>query len=137
MLSGSIEFPLSRRWTPYGPLIEPRILVQVRTLAGYRGRHFLLDTGADLSVSPRSLAERIGHDWNRLPVVMASGIGPGHVRTRLGTLPLQIGAIELSIRCLFLDQLDAPYILGCADVFDRFAVAIDAGQGKIILTEIR
>jgi hypothetical protein len=108
----------------------------VRTLAGYRGRHFLLDTGADLSVAPRSLAERIGHDWDRLPVVLASGIGPGHVRARPGLLPLQIGATELAVQCLFLDQPDAPYILGCADVFDRFAVTIDAGQRKITLTEI-
>jgi hypothetical protein len=26
--------------------------------------------------------------------------------------------------------------LGCADVLDRFALTIDAGQGKIMLTEI-
>jgi hypothetical protein len=112
------------------------VLAQVRTVAGYRGRYFLIDTGADVSVAPRTLAERVGLDWNRLPVALASGIGRGHVTTRLGALPLQLGEIELTVRCLFLDRFDAPYILGCADVFDRFAVTIDAGQRKIILTEI-
>lgn len=56
---------------------------------------------------------------------------------KLGRLPLRIGGIELTVRCLFLDQPNAPLILGCADVLDRFALTIDAGQGKIILRDIR
>jgi len=52
-------------------------------------------------------------------------------------LPLRIGNVEVSIRCLFLDQRRAPLILGCLDVLDRFALTIDARQGKIIFTELR
>jgi gag-polyprotein putative aspartyl protease len=132
----SIEFPLPRRWSPFGAIIEPKILIEVQTLAGYRGRHVLVDTGADISVASRGLAPRIGHDWDRLPHVNITSIGPGQVSAKLGRLPLRIGGIELSVRCLFLDQRDVPYVLGCTDVLDRFVLTIDAGQRKIILTEI-
>jgi hypothetical protein len=132
----SIEFPLSRRWSPFGPIVEPKILIEVRTQVGYRGRHFLVDTGADVSVAPRNLARLVGHAWESMPVFMVAGVGPGNVPAKLGTLPIRIGAIEFSVRCLFLDQRVAPYILGCADVLDRFVLTIDAGQRKIVFTEI-
>ena len=132
----SIEFPLSRRWSPFGPIVDLKIIIEVRTLKGYRGRHFVIDTGADFSVAPRALAQQVGHDWDRLPVVNVSSIAPGYVTTRLGPLPLRIGGVELTVRCLFLDRRTAPLILGCADVLDRFALTIDAGQRKIVFTEI-
>ena len=87
-------------------------------------------------MASRSLAQRIGHDWAGLPETMVTGIGPGAVPAKLGSLPIRLGEIELSVRCPFLDQRDAPYVLGCADILDRFALTIDAGQGKIIFTEI-
>jgi hypothetical protein len=108
----------------------------MRTLNGYRGRHFLVDTGADFSAVPRGLAQRVGHDWDSLLAIDVAGIGPGNVPAKLGFLPIRLGEVELSVRCLFLDQRIAPYILGCADVLDRFALTIDAGQRKIIFTEI-
>ena len=117
-------------------VVDPKVLVEVRTLAGYRSRPFLVDTGAELSVVPRRLAREVGHDWDSLPVLGVTGVGPGQVHARLGLLPIRLGQIELSVRCLFLDQGVAPFILGCADVLDHFALTIDAGQGKIVFAEI-
>jgi predicted aspartyl protease len=136
MSSGSIEFPLPRRSSQFGRIVEPRIVIDIKTLVGQRPREFLVDTGADLSVVPRRLVADLGYDWDSLPSVPVAGVGHGQVVARLGDLPLRIGHVELSVRCLFLDQPVAPFILGCADVLDRFALAIDASQGKIILTEI-
>lgn len=52
----SIEFPLRRRRSPFELIVDPRIIIEVHTLLGYRGRHFLVDTGADLSVNETVLA---------------------------------------------------------------------------------
>lgn len=111
-------------------------MIEVRTLAGYRSREFLVDTGADLSVAPRRLAQEVGLDWEVLPVVAVTGIGSGRVLSKLGSLPIRLGQSEFSVRCLFLDQGVAPFILGCIDVLDRFVLTIDAAQGKIVFTEI-
>ena len=72
-----------------------------------------------------------------LPMIEVAGVGPGRVSAKLGSLLLRIGGSDVSARCLFLEQRDVPYILGCANVLDRFALTIDAGQGKIVFTEIR
>ena len=85
---------------------------------------------------PRRLAVDVGLDWDALPVLGIAGVGSAPVPAKRGSLSLRIGGIELTVGCLFLDQRDAPYILGCADVLDRLALTIDAGQGKMILTEI-
>jgi len=136
MLSTSIELPLPRKRSLFGQIVDPRILLEVRTTAGYRGHRFLVDTGAEVSVVPRRLAGEVGLNWDTLPVLGLDGIGPGRVSARVGVLALRIGSIELSVRSAFLDQPDAPYILGCADVLDRLALTIDAGQGRIVLAEI-
>jgi hypothetical protein len=117
-------------------MIDLKIIIEVQTTTGYRGRRFLVDTGAELSAAPRRLATEVGHDWNRLPSLAVTGVGPGRLPVRLGTLSIRLGEIELSVRCLFLDQPDGPLVLGCVDVLDRFALTIDAGVGKIIFTEI-
>jgi predicted aspartyl protease len=132
----SIEFPLPRRWSPFGLIVDPKILIEARTLKGYRGHHFLVDTGADLSVAPRSAAEEVGLDRDSLPTIEVTGVGRRRVTAKLGTLPIRIDQIDLSVRCLFMDQREAPYILGCADVLDRFASTIDAGRNRILFTEI-
>jgi predicted aspartyl protease len=132
----SIEFHLRRRQSAFGSIIDPKVLVEVRTLAGYRTRPFLIDTGADLSVVPRRVAPQIGLDWDTLPVLPVTGVGHGQVLAKLGALPIRLGQVELTVRCLFLDQPVAPFILGCTDVLDRFALTIDAGQSKVVFTEI-
>lgn len=85
---------------------------------------------------PRRLTGDLGLNWNTLPAFRVSGVGQGSVPAKIGPLSIRLSGIELTVRCLFLDQRDAPYILGCADVLDRFALTIDAGQRKIVFTEI-
>jgi hypothetical protein len=132
----SIEFPLSRKLSHFGPLVDPRILIEDRTIRGFRGYSFLIDTGADISIVPRRLIPEFGFDWNKLPDASIIGIGRGTVPAKLGQMLIRVGTVELSVRCMFMDQRITPFILGRADFLDRFAVTIDAGQNKIILDEL-
>ena len=63
------------------------------------------------------------------------GVEQGGVGARLGNMPIRIGNVELTVRCLFLDTQKALFILGRADFLDRFALTIDHLQRKIILVE--
>ena len=132
----SIEFPLLQKITPFGLVSDPKIPVAVRTLAGYRTYRFLIDTGADFSLAPRRLAQQVGLDWNECRETSVTGVEQGGIAARLGTLPMRVGSVELTIRCLFLDTRRALFILGRADFLDRFALALDCSQNKIVLTEI-
>lgn len=135
MSSVSIEFPLLYKQTPFGPLSDPKIPVGVKTLTGYHTYRFLVDTGADFSVVPRRLAQQVGLDWDTLPEAQMRGVGQGSVEARLGHLPIRLGRVELSVRCLFVDTRIA-FILGRADFLDRFVLTIDHAQHRIVLAEI-
>lgn len=99
---------------------------------------FLVDTGADVSVAPRRVAQQVGLDWQALPEMTAVGIERGGVVGRLGGLPIRLAGVDFALRCLFLDVplSRAPFLLGRADFLDRFVLTLDASRGRIILTEI-
>lgn len=132
----SIEFPLGRRQTPFGPLPDPKIPVAVRTRRGWRSYRFVLDTGADFTLAPRHLAEEMGLAWGSLPEARVIGVELGGIVAWLGRLPLCIGSVELSVRCLFVDAPSAPFLLGRADFLERFAITIDTEEAKITLREL-
>jgi predicted aspartyl protease len=130
-----MEFPLAKKYTPFGLVSDPKVPVTVRTLAGYRTYRFLIDTGADFSLAPRRLAQQIGLEWDVLPEAQVMGMEQSGVWARLGYLPIQLGNIDLTVRCLFVDSPKSLFILGRADFLDRFVLTIDHHQQRIILTE--
>jgi predicted aspartyl protease len=131
----SIEFPLAYKHTPIGPVTDPRIPLGVRTVAGDVTYRFLVDTGADLSVAPRSLAVQVGLDWDSLPEAGVLAVGRGAVQARLGSLSVRIDTTQLSLRCLFIDAPQTPLLLGRMDFLERFILTIDHSQQRIVLTE--
>jgi len=131
----SIEFPLLRKITPFGPVSDPKIPVAVRTTAGYRMYRFVIDPGADFSVAPDGLARQIGLDWGALPETRMTGVEQGGVDARVGQLPIRIGGLDFTVRCLFVGIQKPLFLLGRADFLDRFVLTIDQRQDKIILTE--
>jgi predicted aspartyl protease len=132
----SIEFPLSFRLMPLGPVSDPTIPVIVATSAGLRTYRFVIDTGADFSLAPRRLAQQVDLDWDRLRVVQAIGVASGGLSVRLGHLPIQVSSVKLTIRCLYADLRQTPFILGRSDFLDRFVLTIDHRLQRIILTQI-
>jgi predicted aspartyl protease len=132
----SIDFPLLWRQTAFGVVSDPKIPVTIPTLAGARSYYFLVDTGADFSLAPRSVAIDVGLDWNRLPHAAITGVEQGTLQARLGQMPLRIRGIDLSVRCLFLGMPNTDFILGRADFLDRFVLTIDQPRRRIILDEV-
>ena len=61
------------------------------------------------------------------------GVEQAGVAARLGPVPIRLGDIKLSVRCLFVDSPAALFILGRADFLDRFVLTIDPGAGRIVL----
>jgi predicted aspartyl protease len=133
----SIEFPLARKQTPFGPVSDPKIPVVVRLATRDVVYRFLIDTGADFSLAPQWLGLQIGLDWASLPETRVRGVEQRGLTARLGYLPIRIGDTELTIRCLFADTPAAPFILGRADFLDRFVLTVDHSRQTIVLTEIQ
>ena len=132
----SIEFPLSQKQTSLGLISDPKIQVAVRTLAGYRFYRFLIDTGADFSLAPRRLGQQVGMTWDLLPEIPVTGVGQSGIPARLGHLPLRLGTVDFTVRCLLVDAPIVPFLLGRADFLDHFVLTIDQPKRRVTLTEI-
>jgi hypothetical protein len=94
----------------------------------------VIDTGADFSAVPLYVAQWIGLAAEQLSDVDVVRVGRGGIHAQLGELPLRIGNVELSVRCLFIDMEADLFILGRADFLDRFALTIDTRARRISLT---
>jgi predicted aspartyl protease len=129
----SIEFPLGMQHTRFGTLSDPRIPVTVPTLRGDARYRFLVDTGATFAVASRTLAEEVGFDFLSMPQVRMVGVEQGTVPARFGWLRIRIAEVEISVRCMFVDRRQVPFILGRADFLDRFVLTVDQPRRKILL----
>ena len=132
----SFEFPLAFRRTPFGLLSDPQMPVTVRGPAGDLDHRFLVDTGAEFAVAPRRLADEVGLTWEELLPVRMVGVEQRGVEARLGGLPIRIAVVELTVRCLFVNNPRTPLILGRADFLDRFVLTVDQPGRRISLAEV-
>ena len=136
MPSVSTEFPLKDKITSIGIVPDPKITVNVLTKFGYEPFSFLLDTGADCTMVPLSLAEDIDIDLRQSPKARSYGIEGDGIVGRVGKIQIMIGDKELQITCLFAERETVPYILGRMDIFSNFNVSFDNVNKKIILFPI-
>src|SRR6266849_690268 len=90
---------------------------------------FILDSGADISLAPRQLAERIGLKWSRGSKISLTGISSrpecvvdGRIQEATAFLPDL--ALNLTLPICFADG-DAPYLIGREGFFDEFNITLD------------
>jgi predicted aspartyl protease len=132
----SIEFPLKDELTIYGPLTTPLIRLAYSTRYGWQDGWFLIDTGADFTAVPESLAEVVGIDLHRCPKESIMGIEGRLIPARVGSLTLLFGGEPLPIRCHFLKSERTPYLLGRMDIFSRFNIYFNNRARRVILTRL-
>ena len=132
----SIHYPLSEDLTPYGLLLTPLLPLQVSTLYGWRRFRFLLDSGADYTTVPESLAELIGIDITRCPRAQVFGIEDRPVSARVSSITIRLGSETIALRCHFLEGGGASYLLGRMDFFTRFNISFQNDQRLVSFKRI-
>ncbi len=125
----------SRTGTIYRPVID--LLFTERR--GHNLYTFIVDSGADISLAPRQLAERIGINWTSGSKVSLTGISPKPdctVEGRIHRVPaiLPDTGLELELPVCFAAG-DAPYLIGREEFFDRFNVTLDKKNKRTIFSE--
>ncbi|MEW6619896.1 MAG: retropepsin-like aspartic protease [bacterium] len=132
----SIEFPLREKRTHLGVIPDPKIDILILEKSGYAPYRFLLDTGADCTMMPSSSAEDLGIDLEQCPIDRSYGIEGDGVKVYLSPITVKIGSHNLTIKCLFSEKENTPYLLGRMDIFSHFNITFDNEQKKLILTHI-
>lgn len=122
--------------TRTGTIHRPVIDLLFREKSGHNLYTFIVDSGADISLAPRQLAERIGVNWAKGSKVSLSGISPkpecsveGRIH-KVGTILPDL-ALELRIPICFAEG-EAPYLVGREAFFDRFNITLDKKNQRTI-----
>jgi predicted aspartyl protease len=132
MSTSCIEFPLSPVRRKSGVVPEPIIPLQIYTFEGIKGYDFLVDSGADITLLPRSLAGEIGVVLKQCAVSVTQGVEGRGMRIYLSQVKIQIGHWDMHIRCAFADHDRVPPLLGRLDVFSRCDITFSAKRHLVI-----
>jgi hypothetical protein len=122
----------TRAGTVYRPVID--LLFSEKT--GYNVYSFIVDSGADVSLAPRQLAERMGIDWIKGSRVTLTGISPKpecSLEGRIHKVSALIPNIkfELSLPMCFADD-NAPYLVGREGFFDECSITLDKRKRRTV-----
>ncbi len=125
-----------RQRTRTGIVYRPTVDLLFREGTGYNLYSFIVDSGADISLAPRQLAQRLGVEWVTGTRVRLSGISPrpecsvdGRVHTVHAIVPELAHELKLSI-CFA--EGDAPYLVGREGFFDKFKVTLDKTRQRTV-----
>ena len=130
-----------RQRTRTGTTHRPIVDIVFKEKKNYNLYSFIVDSGADISLAPRQLAERIGLNWSRGSRISLTGISPRPECSVDGRIH-EVGAIlpdlalELTFPMCFADG-NAPYLIGREGFFDRFKITLDKKEQRTIFSSTR
>ena len=129
----TIKFPYQYKTIEFGKIIDPMVNLAVKTGEGWREFKFLVDSGADATTLPISLADYLGIRLDRRKKIKIGGIAGEGVVGYAAQVPLRFGEAELTVRCFFIESEVIP-LLGRTDVFDRFRIIFDYQTREVIFS---
>ena len=130
------KFPLKQKSTDLGVIADPIIAIEILTKYGYQSLDFIVDTGADCSMLPKSMAAIIGINLNKARKMYFGGIEGKGVLTYISEVTIKIIGKPIKITCAFSSNEQCPFILGRKDVFAKFNILFDNENRLIQFTEI-
>ena len=113
----------------YRPILDTLL---VRTDGQMIRESFLVDSGADNSMGPRELCDRLGYDWALgTPTILDGIAGREECQLQARIHPVDFFIREAGYRLTILvcfAEGDAPLLLGRDGFFDAFRVQFDKPQ---------
>jgi hypothetical protein len=132
----SIRYPYRYKDSPFGRIPDPIITLSVSTWYGWRPFDFLVDSGADMTMVPKSFAEWVGVDLQRLPKFRSYGVEGLGLDVYHGELDVRMGRYDMRIPCLFSSREKTPLLLGRAGLFRHFTLIFENSDQSLIFRPI-
>ena len=129
-------FPYQYKHIEYGKIINPLILLPVKSEWGWQNLWFIVDSGADTTMLPLSLAKKFGFSCNPDKKIKLFGIGEQAVFASPGEIICQINGDEIKTRSYFTHSDNSSLLLGRLDIFDKFSIMFDAEKQQIVFSKI-
>lgn len=130
------SFPYRREYSALvGEIYRPVVTVHLQAKdEGWIGFTLYADSGADITLLPRSACEGLGYDLESGKLGLVGGITRGRIKVYIHGINMKLGAEIFKSRVAFAQTESVPPLLGRTDVFDHFRVCYDNRQRETVFT---
>lgn len=132
----SIHFPYRKKIIDEGAIPLPVANLPVKTKFGVYLIRFLVDSGADTTTLPLSLAPLFDFKATASKKSWVGGVEGGKVAAYSSQIEIGFGRKFYAVRCHFLNS-KVTSLLGRLDVWDEFSILFDNKKEEVVLEPIR
>jgi hypothetical protein len=108
-----------------------------RVILQHEGRTVIffpyIDSGADVTLIPRSIGDALGLGLNKSDIEELAGLGEGKVAVVRQQVRMSVGSTTLDCEIAWALIEEVPPLLGRKGVFDRFSVEFREWERKVVL----
>lgn len=137
MFMSIVEFPLQPSFSGSHNFPEPIVSLGVHTTQGVSLFDFFVDSGAELTILPKSFSEKVGINIHKCPSSNCQGIEGKGIKIYYSTIEIQIGGFKEKIKCAFANHDRVPLLLGRKDIFSRFNITFNTLRSSIIFEKVK
>jgi len=129
-------FPYRREYSGLvGEIYRPVATVYLQSSDGrWVGFTVYADSGADITLLPRSACEGLGYDLRTGKEGHVGEITRGRIRVYVHEINMKLGEETFRAKVAFADTENVPPLLGRADVFDHFRACYDNRRKETVFT---
>ncbi len=132
-----MKFPYQHdKSTLFGEIYRPVVEFEVHANNEWIPIVGILDSGADVTLLPKSFLEVFGFEPRIEEVKEVRGIGDGRITVVIKTIRIRFAGVEFDARAAIALVEDFPYILGREDVFDKFKITFIQAKKEVFIDSI-
>ena len=119
-----------------GTILRPVAALQFKSRSGeWIEIRMYIDSGADMTLIPLSFGRLLGLELRKEDIKHLRGVGGGEVPVIIAKVDIRMDDVEFPIDIAWALEEDVPPLLGRTDLFDRFRIVFDQGEGVIIFED--
>ncbi|MFA4957034.1 MAG: retropepsin-like aspartic protease [Candidatus Methanoperedens sp.] len=115
-----------------GVIYRPIAKVEFKSSMGWVPELMYVDSGADITLIPKSLGDLLGFDIQTEEIHDVRGVGETAIPVILKNIEIKLGEYVFNSRVAWALIEEVPPLLGRLDVFDQFDVNFTQKEKKVV-----
>lgn len=114
----------------FGTIVRPVVEVRLHGAVSVN-EVFYVDSGADVTIIPRSVGELLELELREEDIIDLHGIGESALSVVIKSVDMEIAGTRFTARVGWALTERIPLLLGRLDIFDHFRIIFDANKGFV------
>jgi len=115
-----------------GVIYRPVAKIEFRSSVGWVPEWIYVDSGADITLIPRSLGDLLGFEISTEAIQEIWGVGESRIPVIIQNIGIKLGGHVFDSRVAWALIEEVPPLLGRMDVFDEFEIIFKQNEKKVV-----